>query len=220
MDIFKYFLILLLFLLGMYYIVNYQTYESFGVMNEKIKKRCPNILLQKGTTYYLYNSNVAKVPGVNPVRFNNLAEYVEFIEWQRGQGIRCPIMFVQESYDAQGNPTYNLRPSPTELNGGLQPHQLLLPNESTVLKQAIQEKLFDAGHNDYPFNKNSYPSFDPQNQYIGTETPLDKMFNQNTPDGKLISPNAMDTNWGGQKYTQYLVDSGFYAGNEVKIRAG
>lgn len=215
MDYFKHFMIVLLFLLGMYYIITYQTYEGFDT--ERIKTRCPNILLQKGTAYYLYNSKVAKVPGVNPVRFNSLDEYTEFIDWQRGQGIRCPIMYVQESYDAQGNPVYNLRPSPTELQGGLQP--LFLPNQSEVLKQAMLTKLFDAGHNDYPFNKNEYPSYDGQNQYIGVETPLDKMFHDNTGSGKTISPNPMDDNWGGQKYTQYLVDQGYYAGSEVNIRA-
>lgn len=216
MDIFKQFMIILLFLLGIYYIITHRTYESFDNRN-KIKTRCPDILLQKGSAYFLYNSKVAKVPGVNPVRFNNLEEYTEFIEWQRGQGIRCPIMYVQESFDAQGNPVYNVRPSPTELSGGLQP--LLLPLEKNdVLKHALEAKLFDAGHNDYPFNKNSYPSYDGQNQYIGVETPLDKMFHDNTGMGKIISPNPMDHNWGGQKYTEFLVDSGYYAGSEVNIR--
>jgi len=28
----------------------------------------------------------------------------------------------------------------------------------------------------------------------------------------------MDPNWGGQKYTQSLIDSGFYSENEVSIR--
>lgn len=216
MDIFKYFMIVLLFLTGIYYIVSYQTYESFENKNGKINTRCPNILLQKGSAYYLYNSKIAKVPGVNPVRFNSLEEYIEFIDWQRGQGIRCPIMFVQESYDAQGNPVYNMRPSPTNLQGGLQP--LFMPGKTEVLKQAMLTKLFDAGHNDNPFNKNEYPSYDQQNQYIGLETPLDKMFNDNTGEGQTVSPNPMDDNWGGQKYTQYLVDKGYYAGNEVSIR--
>lgn len=216
MDIFKQFMIILLFLLGIYYIISYRTYESFDTM--KTKTRCPNILLQKGSVYYLYNSKVAKVPGVNPIRFNNLEEYTEFIDWQRGQGIRCPIMFLQETFDAQGNPVYNARPSPTELSGGLQPLLLPLEEREKVIKQALETKLFDAGHNDYPFNKNSYPSFDAENQYIGVETPLDKMFHDNTGEGKLISPNPMDTNWGGQKYTQYLVDTGYYSGDEVSIQ--
>ena len=29
------------------------------------------------------------------------------------------------------------------------------------------------------------------------------------------SPNAMDTNWGGQRYTEQLVEAGYYVGNEV-----
>jgi hypothetical protein len=28
----------------------------------------------------------------------------------------------------------------------------------------------------------------------------------------------MDDNWGGQKYTQALIDAGYYKGNEVSIR--
>ena len=33
----------------------------------------------------LLNSGLAKIPGVNPVVFNNLEEYVEFTEWQRSK---------------------------------------------------------------------------------------------------------------------------------------
>ena len=32
-----------------------------------------------------------------------------------------------------------------------------------------------------------------------------------------ISPNPMDSNWGGAAYTQSLVDKGYYKGNEVSI---
>jgi hypothetical protein len=32
------------------------------------------------------------------------------------------------------------------------------------------------------------------------------------------SPNPMDPNWGGADYTQSLVDKGYYADNEVKMR--
>jgi hypothetical protein len=34
----------------------------------------------------------------------------------------------------------------------------------------------------------------------------------------LYSPDPMDPNWGGQAYTDKLVASGYYAGNEVSIR--
>ena len=38
------------------------------------------------------------------------------------------------------------------------------------------------------------------------------MFNE-TPGG--ISPNPMNTNWGGAKYTQDLVDKGYYKDDDV-----
>ena len=46
------------------------------------------------------------------------------------------------------------------------------------------------------FNKGTI-GFDPQNQYIGLKTPIDQIGFQGTK-----SPNPMDTNWGGIKYTQ------------------
>ena len=44
--------------------------------DEANQNRCPNILIQKGTELYLHNSRLANVPGVNPLKFNNLEEYV------------------------------------------------------------------------------------------------------------------------------------------------
>ena len=35
-----------------------------------------------------------------------------------------------------------------------------------------------------------------------------------------VSPNPMDTNWGGAKYTQGLVDKGYYKDNEVAVYVG
>ena len=87
----------------------------------KQQPRCPNLLIQKGTTLYLHNTNLAAVPGVNPIRFDNLEEYIEFVEWLRSQSVKCPILFLQHSINAQGESVYNIRPSPTDLNGGLCP---------------------------------------------------------------------------------------------------
>jgi hypothetical protein len=86
------------------------------------ESRCPNLLIQKGTVLFLYNTKLAPVPGVNPIQFNNLEEYVEFTDWLRGQGIKCPILFLQHSINAQGESIYNIRPGPTNLQGGLSPN--------------------------------------------------------------------------------------------------
>jgi hypothetical protein len=50
---------------------------------------------------------------------------------------------------------------------------------------------------------NNYTGFDPTNQ---PEPCLDKMFSQTSG----VSPNPMDTNWGGVEYTEKLVESGYY----------
>ena len=64
---------------------------------------------------------MAEIPGVNPIRFKNLEEYTEFTDWQRSQGIRCPVLYLQYSYDAQGKNVLTVRPDPEDTQGGLPP---------------------------------------------------------------------------------------------------
>ena len=65
------------------------------------------------------------------------------------------------------------------------------------------------------YNKNGYPAFDQSSYYVGALTPLDQI--KNSDANMLYSDNAMDPNWGGSEYTQALVDSKYYKGNEVNI---
>lgn len=167
---------------------------------------CPNVLIQKGSVFYLYNSKRAKVPGVNPIRFNNLEDYTEFIKWQRSQGIRCPVLYLQQTYDTQGNQKYMIR-NDSELND--------LPPEFKGHPTLPPENLLlDATRTDPPYNQDHYPSYDPLDQYVGLNTPLDKMFHESY---NGVSPNPMDTNWGGGDFTQALIDKGFYKNREVNI---
>jgi hypothetical protein len=153
-----------------------------------VETRCPNILIQKGAKYYLYNSKLAKVPGVNPISFNNLEEYTEFLEWQRGAGIRCPVLYVQNTYNAQGERVYKIRPSATDTQGGLPP---------SVLQQSIIQPSVSSAFQAPPENVD----FDESLLYKEGE----------------VSPDPMDPNWGGAAYTQKLVDAGVYKGSEVSI---
>ena len=75
-------------------------------------------LLVKGNHVFLYNSKLAYVPGVNPLQFNNLEEYTEYVQWERANGINCPVLFLQHEY-AQNNSNYKLRPSLDNQQGGL-----------------------------------------------------------------------------------------------------
>lgn len=170
-------------------------------------KRCPNILIQKGSELYLHNSRIAKVPGVNPLKFNNLEEYVEFMDWQRSQGIRCPVLFLQHTFDAQGKPTYKIRPSPTDLKGGLPPVAAIPPVIDT-------DRIEDTDNP--PMEATTYPAFDPMDPKAWSIN--DEISSIHSRDKNRVSANPMKTNWGGDKYTESLIRTGKYAGNEVKLR--
>lgn len=172
---------ILVFLLGLYFVSMYDSKTIKESMSNQ--ESCPDVLVQKDAKIYLFNSRKAEIPGVNPIEFRNLEEYVEFTEWQKSQGIKCPVLFLQKTYDPQGNGVYRIRPSPTDPHGGIPPVQM---NEKVT-------KLLDASRDDPPYNTNSNPGFDPKMQRIGMNTPLDKLHNKGLINSS--NPNAMDPNW-------------------------
>ena len=229
------FLFILVFLIGLYfYAKGTSSKYSEGLTNRysdelRVEPRCPNLLIQKGSRFYLYNSKLASVPGVNPIEFNNLEDYTEFLDWQRSQNIRCPVLYLQETYDAQGKRVYKARPSVSEPQAGLPPSicppigiasqvpPFMEPGLEPVGEPAYPNPtlLVDATRNDPPYNKNSYPAYDESSYYIGRTTPLDVM--DIKQESAKVSPNAMDPNWGGAGYTEELVEEGYYKDNEVDI---
>ena len=287
----KIIIIILIFLAGLHFYLNNNGLNLYGTgiegmtsnmdTNTDKTSTCPDMLIQHGARFYLYNSKLAKVPGVNPIEFNNLEEYNTFTKWQRSQGLRCPILYLQHSYNTQGESTYKIRPNVNEISGGLPPSMpsrvpTRVPSRvpssggdqsreqppSMPLKQGTQPSppsqkqfsqgnhtsnptpttdsnnmsssynmpsqsdsidfdneyisLVDAGHDDPPYNTNSLPGHDPSSFYLGKTTPLDIM--DQKEEHLLHSADPMNPNWGGADYTQNLVDTGYYAGNEVSIR--
>jgi hypothetical protein len=214
---------IIVFIIGIYFYARCSDpkyIESFT--NPNYKPRCPNLLIQKDSRFYLYNSNLAEVPGVNPIEFNNLEDYTEFLDWQRSQGIRCPVLYLQSSYDAQGNRVYKARPSISEPQAGLPPSPAapigIASQVDPIMESSLGDPnaiaypnptlLVDATRNDPPYNKGSYPAHDQTSYYVGTTTPLDMM--DVRQEQAVVSPNPMDPNWGGADYTQSLVDKGYY----------
>ena len=208
----------LVFLLGLYFISQSNNIETFttdsSTSGEKIAENCSDVLIQKGSALFLYNSKRADIAGVNPIRFENLEEYVEFTEWQRSQGILCPILFLQHAYNAQGDSVYKARPGPTNLQGGLpdfyvtnklaNPNMMPPPNTSMPIQGSVtRSSLVDQ-------TPGETPGFDAH--YSCDSPSLDNLFNDNN---NQVSPNPMDTNWGGIKYTEKLIESGYYKDNEV-----
>ena len=189
--------VIVFILLGIYFMINFNNDVESNILEGYINStnkgfKCPDVLIQKGQRFFLYNSKLAKVPGVNPIEFQNLEDYTEFIDWQRSQGIRCPILFLQFSYNAQGDPTYKIRPSPTNLQGGLP------STPSTYI---------------YPNSNNNIISKD--DNIIDTQDINNSSVEEERNSSLLYSPNAMDDNWGGIDYTENMIKDGNFDGDMV-----
>lgn len=196
----KIILVLFVFALGLYFIAmtcRMPMIENFGNDDEEITSRCPNMLIERDSKYFLYNSKMAVVPGVNPIQFNNLEEYTQFLEWQRGQGINCPVLQLQYSTDPQNNDIYKIKPNIFENQGGLPNSEGADGTYPQPLMSSSISKVFDANQDDPPFNQGGAFGFDPENQYIGLKTPVDLIGFQGDK-----SPSAMDSNWGGIQFTK------------------
>lgn len=199
-------IIIIIFILGLYYVMNYSRSNIFETFDNNSSHRCPNLLFKKGNFYFLHNSKLAKVPGVNPIKFNNLEEYTEFIQWQKGQGISCPVLYLEYGYDTQGKEVYKSRTSPFD-----QENVLLPSGQFKGLHPGGVSDILDANQDYPPYNQDGQIAFDPQDQYIGLETPIDKKFHSK----EQLSVNPMDPNWGGHSLTNKAVKSGEFKGDEV-----
>lgn len=189
-------------------ILNPTSKEAFQT-EETESETCPNMLLKKGNQLMLVFANLPKSES-NPIFFNTLEEYSAFVETQRTEGIRCPILFLQEETNTQGDDVYRMRPNPLEMNGGGQ----VLPVQPTI-QAPVQGpvKIQDASRSGNVFNANQYPGFDSHGTYIGVYTTIDQV-HDSTEKNKL-SDNPMDPNWGGVTFSQAAVDSGKYSDRTV-----
>jgi hypothetical protein len=158
---------------------------------------CPNLLIRSGAKILLYNTNVAQSES-NPLVFEHLDNYLMFLQEQRKKGIRCPVLFLQEENNTQGQTVDRMRPNPMEMQGGLP-------------IQPVQ--ISDSSDDNPPFNQNQYSGFDSHNFHEGEYTVLDQIHDSTAK--VKISDNPMDSNWGGVEYSRQAVESGKYADREV-----
>jgi cbb3-type cytochrome oxidase subunit 3 len=182
---------------------------------------CADILVRRGEEIYLYNS---KTPSVSPVTFKNLDEYVSYLEKQRESGTRCPVLYLQEENNAQGEDVFRIRPSFDGRENGLPANTTFVPpsvlvkdsggynrNSPTPSNVAVTP-IIDATTDHPPYNV-GYTPFDPYGQHIGNITKLDQL--HTIKETQYISDNPMDSNWGGPEYTKAQVLSGAYDENIV-----
>jgi hypothetical protein len=214
------------FLAGLYFYLTFhetrrirRTQEGLaGRRNASPETSCPDMLVRRGKTLLLYNSNLPAKAGENPLPFFNLDEYINYLEIQKKKGPICPVLFLQYENDAQGNDVYRIRPSPFAMQGplpsGIQQIDpaLFVSNFDPTKVHTIDGKpikIIDGNRDNAPFNQNMYAGFDPMGLHNGEYTELDAIHDA-TSYGKQVSENPMDQNWGGVQTTEQSVNAGNY----------
>jgi hypothetical protein len=179
-----------------------KTDETESTIEGFTSSMCPDILKYKGDKIHLYNSKVVKVPGANPVIFDNLEDYIQYLKWQRSRNVKCPVLLLQKMYDAQGN---------LKIQDGNE-----INKNDTRFKQKISRQydslIVDATRNNDIYNRNSYPSYDQTPYYVGVKTPLDLINNNIKNSDKSLS--AMESNWVGGVKTVDSREMGKYLMNK------
>lgn len=181
---------------------------------------CPDLLIQNGEMFYLYNSKAPTVKGSNPKVFSKLSDYANFVS----ENPNCPVLFLQKGSDTQGNDIYNVRAG-TPLNtwnyNGIDQIPAIMNGEKIINIKPIGNVRVSPYSNNAitqnpPYNNynvNGYTPFDPRNIDIGRFTPQDLI--QISGELLPVSDSPTDSNWGGAEYTAQQVNSGKYIGNEV-----
>jgi hypothetical protein len=171
---------------------------------------CPNLLVRSGNSILLYNTNRPN-DETNPIPFYNLDEYANYLEIQKHKGVHCPVLFLQQETNTQGDDVYRMRPDIFNPQPGLLQNMPTPPNQPPKVVPVV-----DASRSSRIYNKNEYAGFDPYGLQVGQYSVLDKI-HDSTGGGAPLSDNPMDPNWGGVVYTQQKVDSGKYDDNQVMV---
>lgn len=216
--------LVLVFLLGMYLFATgklevLKMYENMDVSGNPVEQQgsCPDLLIRKDGELFLYKTQEPLVEGVNPIIFRNLDEYIMYYNQQNGN---CPVLFLQQENDPQGKNVYRVRSSPFDLQGGLPPISSLATPPPVVVDKNKPIPYVDSHDDNPPYNQGQYAGYDPQGQFVGKYTTLDKIHDSTQQIFPGGSPNAMDPNWGGVLFTENILNTGFYDENNVRIMTG
>lgn len=210
----------------------YSPYTIEGMENQELANRegeCPNLLIQNGSKFYLYNKNRPEVPGENPREFGSLEQYTTYINRERMLGRNCPVLYVQKTMGAQGEDLYKVRATPEDPQGGIPPPSAQ-SNQSQNLPSSV---TFPQTPYDQKMYMDNLAQSLANNLSISQAKNVDKLeltksvLTQN-PGGcptnlddikpvevRGLTADPMTDNWGGPKFSQELIDQGYYVGNEV-----
>jgi len=198
MESFNSCIIVAFFILGLLFTLTYK--HSDLVEGFALTDKCPNLLIKKGKELHLVNTKKAMIPGVNPIKFNNLEEYAEFVKYQKYMNINCPILYYEESYNTQNDKGFRLQSDPLNKQGGL-PSNLSEKYNVTNTENPMK----DATKDNPPYNVDHFSGVDTENQNIGIKTKLDEVILEATI-------NPMASAWKGDAATKASIKNGDFVG--------
>jgi len=168
-----------------------------GLEVKDITNVCGSALIKRGGKLLLFidPNNKDEIP----IEFDTLDDYITYLDENKLKGIECPVLFLQQENDVQGNDVYRIRPSPFNQAGGMDPIQVV--------------PILDASRANYPYNSNQYPGIDAIGLQIGVYNELDEIHDSTSR--AIVSDNPMDTHWGGVEFTNSKIEDGKYEDNEV-----
>ena len=213
-------IILSIFALGFLFTLSYGhkdlIQEPFDITNT-----CPNLLIRKGNEIHLINTNKALIPGVNPIKFDSLEEYSQFIEYQRHLKINCPVLYYQETYNTQNDKGFRLHNDPFNPQTGVPSHiaKEYNINNSAILnhientdKNGVEYQVDKTNHlkqkcpEDYRIKDGDFTQpMDTTDQTIGNKSHLDNI---------TMDTNPMATNWKGHDKTDKAIEMGEFDGQK------
>jgi hypothetical protein len=189
-------------------------FESSGAKETEDETRtnaCPNLLVKRGKGLMLKFAD----PDQPPIYFYDLDEYKNYVEMMKRRGNACPVLYVQEENNAQGQNVYKMYDSPFYIEGGLPPLPVAPAAPMNTPDDPVDTRATSRDSVDGRYNRNQYPAFDPYGTYVGVYTDVDAVHDATQTLSGLNSLNPADPNWGGVMMTQQAVDDGQFAENTV-----
>jgi len=112
---------------------------SAVIVEERVEESCPDLLIRQGNRLLLINSTT---PNTSPVVFNHLDDYIYYIKVQRSKNSKqCPVLYLQQEYNTQGEGVFRIRPGPFDPQGGLNCRTELSPEQTAFLSRYYPKNL-------------------------------------------------------------------------------
>ena len=185
-------------------------------------------VIQKGTTYFLYDYDISRGITTPSFVFNSISEYAVYVAEQKRKGLPYPDIFIQHIIDVQGNDAYVVRTDP------LNPQVA----DYVPVVEGLETQTSTKDKHTSPYDRNIYMNNIAAN--IASNLSISQIQNINkleltksvlsqdppkkcSPSPEDITPlvkngltaDPMTKNWGGIPFTQKLIDDGYYVGSEV-----